>query len=157
MQDAQVTHVLSGPLYVAFVQPDIMIIATDLPFMARALDVLDGKQPSLATQDPLGLKLRATPGAMVEAAGIDPNPVPAGGAIKSASMTRFTFSVDGKQLRIEASLTMPDSDSADQVKDTIVGLKFVGGASQPDAKALLDPITVAAPADIPGRRDNGKM
>jgi hypothetical protein len=60
----------AGPTYVAFVGDDLIALAGDLPGMAAALDVIRGKRPSLATQDPQGLKIDPHPGDIFVGAGL---------------------------------------------------------------------------------------
>ncbi len=58
------------PSYTAFVGQDLIVIAPDFPAIANALDVIHGKKPSLAQQDPQGLKVDAPPGVWLVGAGL---------------------------------------------------------------------------------------
>ena len=60
----------NGSFYTAYVGQDLIVVALDLPSMAEALDVLDAKKPSLAKEDPHGLKLEPPPGVIVVGAGL---------------------------------------------------------------------------------------
>jgi hypothetical protein len=59
-----------GPSYTAFIGQDLIVVAGDLPSIAREIDVIQGKRPSLAQQDPQGLKIDAPPGVMFLGAGL---------------------------------------------------------------------------------------
>ena len=60
----------NGSFYTAYVGQDLIVMTIDLPAMAEALDVLDAKRPSLATEDPHGLKAAAPPGLIMIGAGL---------------------------------------------------------------------------------------
>jgi hypothetical protein len=62
-----------GPVYVAFVGQDLLVASGDIRGMADALDVLDGRRPSLAKEDPKGLKIDAPKGAIFVGAGLTAN------------------------------------------------------------------------------------
>jgi hypothetical protein len=61
---------MNGPSYLAFVGQDLVVCAADLRAIADAIDVLHGKSPSLAKEDPKGLKLEARPGVIVSGTGL---------------------------------------------------------------------------------------
>jgi hypothetical protein len=63
----------NGSFYTAYVGPDLIVTALDLHAMAGALDVLNGKKPSLAKEDPHGLKTEAPPGVIIIGAGLSAN------------------------------------------------------------------------------------
>jgi hypothetical protein len=60
---------LKGPSYAAFVGNDLIVLTADLHTMAVALDVLNGKKPSLANQDPHGIKINPVRGSIMAGAG----------------------------------------------------------------------------------------
>jgi hypothetical protein len=59
-----------GAFYTAYVGQNLIVTTLDLPAMAEELDVLNGKKPSLAKEDPHGLKADAPPGVIVIGAGL---------------------------------------------------------------------------------------
>lgn len=59
-----------GPSYRAYVGQGMIVATTDLKSMADALDVLNGKKPSLATHDPGRLKSPPRQGVMIVGAGL---------------------------------------------------------------------------------------
>lgn len=58
-----------GAFYTAYVGTDLIVLTTDLPAMAEAIDVLQGSKPSLAQQDPQGMKAKPDPGVIAVGAG----------------------------------------------------------------------------------------
>lgn len=62
-----------GPVYVAFVGQDLLVASGEIRGIADALDVLDGRKPSLAKQDPNGLKIDVPKGAIFVGAGLTAN------------------------------------------------------------------------------------
>ncbi len=59
-----------GPCYTTVIGQDLIVVAGDLPSIANAIDVMQGKKPSLAQQDPQKLKVEAPRGVMVLGAGL---------------------------------------------------------------------------------------
>lgn len=59
-----------GAFYTAYVGQDLIVTALDLPAMAEAMDVLSDKKPSLAKEDPRGLKGPIATGVIIVGAGL---------------------------------------------------------------------------------------
>src|SRR5262249_16347937 len=59
-----------GPSYRAFIDQDLIVATTDLKSVAEALDVIAGKTPSLAKEDPHSFKENFPAGVMVAGAGV---------------------------------------------------------------------------------------
>ncbi len=59
-----------GAFYTAYVGQGLIVTTLDLPAMAEELDVLNAKRPSLAKEDPHGLKVDTPSGVIVVGAGL---------------------------------------------------------------------------------------
>jgi hypothetical protein len=163
-----------GHPYVCFVGDNLIVGTIDLPSMAHALDVLDGKKPSLSKEDPKGLKSVLPQGVIVVGAGLnavldtDAND-PAGSSLAAKPPVKIAdkgpggFDLDlfgsfkGKAVlaRVDAgenatddfadaSFGMIDTDSAEQLKNLIVGVKALVSLSNAKEKPLIDPLEVNA-------------
>lgn len=62
-----------GPIFVAFVGQGLVVVTSALRDMADCLDVLDGRKPSLAREDPNRLKVEAPAGAVFVGVGLSAN------------------------------------------------------------------------------------
>ena len=163
-----------GHPYVSFVGNDLIVATIDLPSMANALDVLDGKKPSLSKEDPKGLKSELPQGVIVMGAGLNAeldtdaadsagNTSAAKPPVKIADRGAGSFGLDlfgsfkGKAVlaRVDAgenstddfadaSFGMIDTDSAVQLKNLIVGVKALVSLSNAKEKPLIDPLEVNA-------------
>ena len=154
-----------APAYVAFVGPDLMVISGDLPSIGHALDVLHGKHPSLAQQDPNAIKMNPPPGTFVIATGLSAEfqnqnddkptttqPAPTiGGALgldmfgtlkAKARIASFDVGENDHNLFADASLAMKDDDAAAQLKNLVIGVKGLIGLTQPKVSPLLDPLEI---------------
>jgi hypothetical protein len=154
-----------GPFYVAFFEPDVIVLTGDVPSMAAALDVLRGKKPSLATQDPNGLKMDVPAGAIMVAAGAmasfstarnssatQPAETEAvGGAFglnlagslqANARLANIDFGEDEQNLYGDATVLMKDAESAGQFRNLVMGVKALISLTQPDEAALLTPLAI---------------
>jgi hypothetical protein len=156
-----------GPAYTAVVGQDCIIIAGDLPSMANALDVIQGRKPSLAHQDPQGLKIKPPPGVMFlgagltaqiskENAGSTTQPAAAtdlghGGGFgldmfgsfkANARLAQLDMGEDGQNLYVDGLVSMKDADSAEQLKNLALGVKALISLTQTDSKPLIDPLEV---------------
>jgi hypothetical protein len=164
----------AGPCYTAFVSQDLIVFAGDLPSMSNALDVIAGKKPSLATQDPQGLKMPSPPGVFMMGAGMTAqySKEKADGTLGPASSTtqpaktrdlgggfgldmfgsfkgkarlaRFDIGVDEQNLYVDGLVTMKDADAATQLKNLGIGVKALVSLTQADAKPLIDPLDIQA-------------
>lgn len=142
-----------GPIYVSFVGRDLIVITSDLREMADCLDVLDGRKPSLAREDPKGLKVEPPAGVIFvgvgltanlhanthpdgdPAAGQDTHRSPAhdatggfdldflGSFRGKATLGRLWGGENAEGEYAHASLTMVDAQSADKLKNVALGLK----------------------------------
>ncbi len=162
-----------GPFYVAFYGNDLIVLTGDIPSMAAALDVLHGKMPSLATNDPQSLKMDIPPGAIMVGAGAmasfstdgkgsatQPTEAnTAGGAFglnlagslqANARLAKFDFGEDQQNLYGDATVLMKDADSAGQFRNLVTGVKALISLTQPDKAALLTPLTIDASGDSVG-------
>jgi hypothetical protein len=163
----------NGPCFTAFVDKNLIVFAGDLPSMSNALDVIAGKKPSLATEDPQGLKMSPPPGVFGMGAGMTAtyskenadgtNGLTAStqlaktrdagggfgldmfGSFKGkARLGRFDMGEDDQNLYIDGLITMKDADAATQLKNLVVGIKALVSLTQTDAKPLIDPLDVQA-------------
>jgi hypothetical protein len=154
----------NGPSYTAFVGNNLIVVTTDLPSMAEALDVLNGKKPSLVQQDIHGLKVDVPPGVILHGAGMTASlstgdlaaaaTQPAGnnggsfgmdmfGSLKGKAMLgRFDMGEDEKSEYADASITMVDAGSAEQLKNLLLGVKALVTLSQGEQGALIAPLEV---------------
>jgi hypothetical protein len=165
-------NILNGPTYTAFVGQDLLIITTDVPSMAHALDVLAGKQPSLAKQDPKKLKFDGPSGVLALGAGLKagvnvdhsddksgakkgrpPVDKPDAGQFGidffgsfsgKAQVGHFDAGEDDHSEYIDASISMVDADSAEQLKNLIQGVKAMVLLSQTPKAPLIAPLEIAA-------------
>jgi len=85
-----------GPLYGAFVGNEQIVVANNLSSMARALDVLAGRRPSLAKVDPQGLKADAPPGTYLSGVGLTAAFGAGDGAADAAATAGATTKPAGK-------------------------------------------------------------
>jgi hypothetical protein len=161
-------NLFSGHPYIAFIGSDLIVVATDLPTMAAALDVLSGKKPSLEKEDPQGLKADLPAGVVVVGAGLtaelDANNSDDHGTtrpVKVAAKGPSNFGLDlfgsmkGKAVLaridageneqsefLDAEFKMIDADSAEQLKNLVLGVKALISMSQAAEKPFIDPLDV---------------
>jgi hypothetical protein len=161
----EIRRMMNGPVYTAFVGQDFAVATTDLPSMAHALNVVQGKKPSLANQDPHGLKADMPPGVILQGAGLmaeinaenlnhpakQPDDSTDGsgfgldliGTFKGkARLARFDLGQDEHDLYLNATLAMIDAESAEQLKNLIIGVKALISLSEADQKPLIDPLEI---------------
>jgi len=160
----------TGPCYVAFVGTDLILIAGDVPAVAGAIDVIEGRKPSLDKQDPQGLKVEPPPGMIATGAGLTAQltgtypeqattrPAAAGnnftfdlfGSFKGkANLARFDLGEDDRNVYVDALFAMKDSESATQLSKLLAGMKALIYLSQAEVKPLLDPVEInAAEKDV---------
>jgi hypothetical protein len=163
-----------GAFYTAYVGQDLIITALDLPTMAEALDVLHGKRPSLAQQDPQGLKANAPPGVIIIGAGLSAEWT--GGNLsgrdkttgdQAASTTRpvrvansdfgmdlfgsfkgnarlawFDLGENNQNDYAEVTFKMIDADSAEQLRNLLMGVKALVSLTQAQQRPLIDPLQI---------------
>jgi hypothetical protein len=168
----EIQRLMLGPVYTAFIGQDFAIATTDLPSMAHALDVLHDKKPSLAKQDPQGLKADVPPGVIFQGAGLtaelnadnlshqgEKTVAENGGSgfgfdlfgsfKGKARLARFDMGQDDHDLYLDASLAMINADSAEQLKNLILGIKALISLSAADRKPLIDVLQIqTAGADV---------
>ena len=163
---------LRGPSYTAFVGDDLMVIAGDLRAIAAGMDVLQGRRPSLANQDEHNLKSDVPAGAIIVGAGVTANfrgavgEAPKDGnattqpavAQKSGSsglnlfapitgkarLARAAYWEDGQSEHVSVTIGMTDTESAEQLKNLVVGMKSLVFLSQEMARPFLAPLDVQA-------------
>jgi hypothetical protein len=156
-----------GPVYTAFVSQDCIVIAGDLPSMADALDVIQGRKPSLAQQDPQGLKIKQPPGVILLGAGLTAEfskentgsttqpavsaNVGGGGGFGldmfgsfkgKAKLAQLDMGEDDQNLYVDGLISMKDADSAEQLRNLVLGIKALVSLTQTDSKPLIDPLDV---------------
>jgi hypothetical protein len=158
-----------GAFYTAYVGQDLIVVAMDLPSMAEALDVIDGKKPSLQKEDPHELKAQAPPGVIAVGAGLSAywtggnleagdksnsttRPVRVAnsdfgldlfGSFKGkARLARFELGENQQNDYADAAFTMIDSDAAGQLKNLFLGFKALVSLSQTADTPLLDPLEI---------------
>jgi hypothetical protein len=165
--DAPDARPLSGAIYTAFVGDGLAVAAEDLPTMALALDVIAGRKPSLAQDDPHHLRVDAPPGVFLVGAGLQamlsgdstaatqPAVVskPDAGGFKfdlfgsfqgKAQLARCDFGENDQAVYFDAACQMSDSASAEQLKNLILGLKALAALSQTKHVEVLIPLDVHA-------------
>jgi hypothetical protein len=158
----EIQHLMNGPLFVAFVGEDFVVATTDLPTMAHALDALNGKRPSLAKQDPKGLKADPPPGAILQGAGftaginannVDQQENQSGGATGGGldlfgsfkgktRLAQCDIGQDENDLYFNAKIMTTDAESAEQLKNLMIGVKALISLSKSDKKPLIDPFEI---------------
>jgi len=161
----EIQRLMIGPVYTAFIGQDFAIATTDLPSMAHALDVVHGKKPSLANQDPQGLKAQVPPGAIIHGAGLTAElnadkfsqqgeKTVAGnggsgfgfdlfGSFKGkARLARFDMGQDDQDVYVDASLALINADSAEQLKNLILGIKALISLSAANRRPLIDVLEI---------------
>lgn len=141
-----------GPMYVAFVS-HMVVVTADIRTMADCLDVLDGRKPSLAKNDPKALKTEIPAGAMFIGVGLtanlqgntDQNDKAASGQgaarpavhdygggfdlnflgsfSSKATLGRLWGGENADAEYVHASLTMVDASSAEKLGNIVLGLK----------------------------------
>jgi hypothetical protein len=158
-----------GAFYTAYVGQNLIVIAMDLPSMADALDVIDGKKPSLQKEDPHELKAQAPPGAIAVGAGLsahwtggnlDPGdksnsttrPVRVANSDfgldlfasfkGKARLARFDLGENEQNEYVDAAFTMIDADTAVQLKNLFLGFKALVSLSKTADSPLLDPLDI---------------
>jgi len=139
--------------------------------VAGAIDVIEGRKPSLDKQDPQGLKAQTPPGAIAVGAGLTAElagnyPEAAGttrdkneaerpsqvvnnftfdlfGSFKGrVNLARFDFGEDDQNLYADAQFAMKDSDAAVQLTNLLAGMKALIYLTQSGAKDLLNPVEI---------------
>jgi len=162
-----------GAFYTAYVGQDLIVTALDLPAMAEALDVLHGKRPSLAQQDPHGLKADAPPGVIIIGAGLSAEWTggnlsgPDGAVPDQAATTRpvrvansdfgmdlfgsfkgkarlawFDMGENDQHDYADVTFKMIDADSAEQLKNLLMGVKALVSLTQAQQRPLIDPLQI---------------
>jgi hypothetical protein len=156
----------TGPCYVTFVGTDLILVAGDVPAVAGAIDVIEGRKPSLDQQDPQGLKgelpsgmIATGAGLTAQLAGTNPEqatpsrPAVAGnnftfdlfGSFKGkANLARFDFGEDDQNVYVDGLFAMKDPEAATQLSKLLSGMKALIYLSQAEVKPLLDPVEVKA-------------
>jgi hypothetical protein len=160
----------NGPSYLAFTGNGLLIIASDIRGIAQAIDVLQGTKPSLATQDPLGLKMQPQAASIVVGAGLtatfrrdDPSgatPATAPSTRESSvtngdlninlfnpfrartRLARFEISEEDQNDHIRATLLMTGTESAEQFKNLVTGVKALLFLSNIDTRPYVAALDV---------------
>jgi hypothetical protein len=170
MVDGRPWNPFGGPSYLAFTGNGLLIITSDIRGIAQAIDVLQGAKPSLATQDPLGLKMQPQTGSIVVGAGLtatfrrdDPtgaSPATAPSTQESTvqdgdlsinlfnpfrartRLARFEISEEDQNDHIRATLSMTGAESAEQFKNLVTGVKALLFLSNVDTRPYVAALDV---------------
>jgi hypothetical protein len=166
-----------GAFYTAYIGQDLIVTALELPAMAEALDVINGKKPSLAQENPHDLRVEAPRGVFFIGTGLSAEWVGGNigiggklpedksttrpmrvansdfgmdlfGSFKGkARIARFDMGEDEQNEYADASFTMIDADSAGQLKNLLLGVKALVSLSQAQATPLIDPLEIDTAAN----------
>jgi hypothetical protein len=170
MVDGRPWNPFNGPSYLAFTGNGLLIITSDIRGIAQAIDVLKGTKPSLATQDPLGLKMQPQAASIVVGAGLtatfrrdDPSgasPATAPSTQESTvqngdlsinlfnpfrartRLARFEISEEDQNDHIRATLSMTGAESAEQFKNLVTGVKALLFLSNVDTRPYVAALDV---------------
>jgi ribosome-associated translation inhibitor RaiA len=121
----------------AFYKPDVLVFAADAGQVAKAIDVLSGKAPSLTADSSLPVAGRPVKGATVIVRAMDfPENAKDVVARKAKSIRIAMGEADGKSF-YRALLVMKTPEAAEQIKTINEGLKALGALHLSNDKDLM--------------------